>query len=158
MDKMNKLREEDFLKELESELRRLEINPERLKTLDKKYKLVKGREHLLLILLQKFMSSYMSKVMNIMMTDMQMLIEENMKIFKSIADNTVQDVKKLTSDTRREVLQITKGIQKKLENVEGSWMQIAESLGKMSEFGLILGDFQAKSNIILDKLSANDKK
>ena len=155
---MNKLREEDFLKELESELRRLEINPERLKTLDKKYKLVKGREHLLLILLQKFMSSYMSKVMNIMMTDMQMLIEENMKIFKSIADNTVQDVKKLTSDTRREVLQVTKGIQKKLENVEGSWMQIAESLGKMSEFGLILGDFQAKSNIILDKLSANDKK
>jgi len=158
MDKLSKLREEDFLKELESELRKLEINPERLKTLDKKYKLVKGREHLLLILLQKFMSSYMSKVMDIMKTDMQMLIDENLKIFKAVADNSVQEVKKMTADTRRETLQITKGIQGKLDNVESSWRQIAESLGKMSEFGLILGDFQSKSNIILDKLSANDKK
>ena len=158
MDKLSKLREEDFLKELESEIRKLEINPAKLKMIDKKFGFVKGKEHILLIFLQKFMTSYMSKVMNIIKTDMQMLIDENLKIFKSVADNSVQEVKKLTSDTRRETLQVTKGIQQKLDNVESSWRQIAESLGKMSEFGLILGDFQSKSNIILDKLSANDKK
>ncbi|MHA1784884.1 MAG: hypothetical protein ACTSVY_00880 [Candidatus Helarchaeota archaeon] len=148
------LKEEDFLKELESELRKLEINPEKLKTLDKKYKLIKGREHLLLILLQKFMTSYMAKVMDIIHSDVQMVIQENLKIFKKISDENIQQVKKLTGDTRKEVLQITRGIQNKLDKVENSWIQIAESLGKLSEYGFILGDFQAKSNVMLEKLES----
>ena len=157
---MEGLREEDFIKELEAEIRSLELNTERQKDMDKRFKFIKGREHFLLIFLIKFMSSYMAKVVTTIRSDVNMVIEENMKIFKKISDENIQSVKKLTGDARKEVLQITKGIQDKLDGVEGSWRQIAESLGKMSEYGLILGDFQAKSNVIIDKLSvlANEKK
>ena len=147
------INDEEFLKELESEMRSLDLNTERLKTLDKKYKILKGREHLILYFLTKFISSYMSKVVTTIKSDVNMVIEENMKIFKKITDENIQSVKKLTGDARKEVLQITRGIQDKLDSVEGSWRQIAESLGKISEYGLILGDFQSKSNVIIDKLS-----
>lgn len=150
---MEEIKDEDFLKELEAEMRSLDLNAERQKMLDKKYKVLKGREHFLIYFLTKFISSYMSKVVTAIKSDVQIVIEENMKIFKTISEENIQAVKKLTGDARKEVLQITRGIQEKLDGVEGSWRQIAESLGKMSEYGLILGDFQSKSNVIIDKLS-----
>lgn len=145
---MVEISEEAFLKELEEEIQKFEDNPEVVKLYDKKYKVLKGRENLLIILLQKSLSSFLSKVM----ADMQLVTQENIKIFKKLSDETIKEAKKITSDAVKQIADVVKNVDSKLDSVEGSWRQIAESLGKLSEYGLILGDFQAKTNIIMEKL------
>lgn len=102
------------------------------KEINQQYNLIKGQEHYLLYVLVKAFGESIDQI-------------------KRDASN---QIKTLTKDVKS----IVEDISKKLSNVEHSWMEIATSLGKLSEYGAIIGEFSGKLDVLIQDSKGKSKK
>jgi DNA gyrase/topoisomerase IV subunit A len=102
------------------------------KEINQQYNLIKGQEHYLLYVLVKAFGESIDQI-------------------KRDASN---QIKTLTKDVKS----IVADISKKLSNVEHSWMEIATSLGKLSEYGAIIGEFSGKLDVLIQDSKGKSKK
>ncbi|MHA1752870.1 MAG: hypothetical protein ACTSYZ_10920 [Candidatus Helarchaeota archaeon] len=108
-------------------IKQLDEDKELRKNIDANYSIIKGKEHYLLYALVKSFGES---------------IEE-------IKQATLAQVEQLTKN----VEDIVSEIKDKLNRVEDSWLEIATALGKLSEYGAIIGDFSGKLDILAKNIA-----
>ncbi|MBD3226944.1 MAG: hypothetical protein GF329_02055 [Candidatus Lokiarchaeota archaeon] len=113
-----------FEEKIMQEINKMDEDKEYRKDINNQYRLIKGQEHYLLYILIK-------------------AFEETIEEIKK---ETIGLIKKQTENVEN----IVEEISNKLGNVEKSWMDIAVSLGKLSEYGAIIGEFSGKLDILLE--------
>ena len=109
----------------------LDENKDIRKDVDTKYNIIKGREHYLLYALIKSFGESIEEIKQAAMSQVAQLAEDVKGIVAEIAG--------------------------KLNSVEHSWMEIARSLGKLSEYGAIIGDFSGKLDVLIQDSDSKSK-
>ncbi|MHA1230145.1 MAG: hypothetical protein ACTSRP_08215 [Candidatus Helarchaeota archaeon] len=112
-------------------VKKIEEDRELRKVLESTYNLIKGKEHYLLyVLIKAFGES-----------------------FDEVKQEAINELKEITN----EIKEIVSEIKDKLSRVENSWIEIATSLGRLSEYGAIIGEFSGKLDIIAQNLAGSSK-
>jgi len=116
---------EDKILEL---IRKIDEDKDLRRQIDSKYNIIKGKEHYLLYTITKAFEGFLDEIKTGILEKMNELVESVKNIVNEISE--------------------------KLSRVESSWTEIAISLGRLSEYGAIIGDFSGKLDILLqDKIN-----
>lgn len=107
-----------------SEINKLDEDKDYRKDINNQYRLIKGQEHYLLHVL--------------------------IKAFEDTIGDIKRETLNLIKKQTKSVENIVKEISEKLSSVEESWMNIAISLGKLSEYGAIIGEFSGKLDMLIE--------
>ncbi|MHA1269256.1 MAG: hypothetical protein ACTSPY_05660 [Candidatus Helarchaeota archaeon] len=110
-------------------IKSLDTDKEVRKYVESNYSLIKGKEHYLLYALIKSFG----------------------ESIEDIKQSAIEQIENLTKN----VESIVSEIKDKLSRVEQSWIEIATSLGKLSEYGAIIGEFSGKLDVLIKEKSSS---